>query len=384
MIERDYDSDFAHLVGPQVLCRSLNTLEGILEGIAIDKKINKNEVEALNKWLDDHKQYANSHPYNELIPLVRDSVKDGILDEEEKLDIIWLCNRITENSEFFDIVTADLQALQGIMGGIIADGVISKEEVAGLQAWMDDQTHLKASWPYDEIESVIISVLEDGVIDNQEHSMMLHFFDEVSDFKKYRKSNPKVEKQRMAISGVCALCPEIEIKHKLFCLTGKSERMTRGKIADEIAERGGYFTNQISKHVDYLVVGNAGNPAWGFSCYGRKIEAAMNWRKDIFMARNLGHQVPHDLVIVHENDFWDAIEDFEPLDSEPNPGRFALELARYNIPYLKHDTAISIVGSFENMEDFLTHTDDRLRDCNLDEVRYTEIKNWLIEYQKSY
>jgi hypothetical protein len=107
-----------------VLCRSLNTLEGILKGIAIDAKINKSEVEALNNWLKDHSQYTTLHTFNELIPLINESTHDGILDEDEKLDMIWLCDRITEDSDYYDVVTAEIQVLQGIMGGIIADGTI--------------------------------------------------------------------------------------------------------------------------------------------------------------------------------------------------------------------------------------------------------------------
>jgi NAD-dependent DNA ligase len=133
---------------------------------------------------------------------------------------------------------------------------------------MADQFHLKNSWPYDEIEAVILTILEDGTIDSKEHRMMLHFFDEISTFKKYRKTNPKVESERMVISGVCAICPDVFVNEKVFCITGKSERLSRRKIAEIVAERGGFFTDEFSRNVDYLVVCSGGNKAWGFACYG--------------------------------------------------------------------------------------------------------------------
>ena len=56
----------------------------------------------------------------------------------------------------------------------------------------------------------------------------------------------------------------------------------------------------VSTKTDYLVVGNAGNPCWAYACYGRKIEAAMNLRKE-------GGKV----IIVNETDFWDVIDDLD-------------------------------------------------------------------------
>lgn len=55
--------------------------------------------------------------------------------------------------------------------------------------------------------------------------------------------------------------------------------------------------NQHSK-LNYLVIGAEGNPCWAFACYGRKVEKAVELRKK-------GVRV----VIVHENDFHDAVLD---------------------------------------------------------------------------
>lgn len=60
------------------------------------------------------------------------------------------------------------------------------------------------------------------------------------------------------------------------------------------------FFNRITKPnaADFLVVGADGNPCWAFACYGRKVEMAIDYRKQ-------GCK----LLIVHENDFWDAARD---------------------------------------------------------------------------
>lgn len=56
------------------------------------------------------------------------------------------------------------------------------------------------------------------------------------------------------------------------------------------------FTNSVSRKVIYLVVGNNGNPCWMFFCYGRKVERAMQLRKE-----------GYSIMVVHENDFWDEV-----------------------------------------------------------------------------
>lgn len=53
-----------------------------------------------------------------------------------------------------------------------------------------------------------------------------------------------------------------------------------------------------SKKVNYLVVGGEGNPCWAYACYGRKVEKAVELRRQ-----------GHPIVIVHENDFHDAVLD---------------------------------------------------------------------------
>ena len=65
-----------------------------------------------------------------------------------------------------------------------------------------------------------------------------------------------------------------------------------------ITSLGGKFNPNITNKTRYLVVGNDGNPCWAFSCYGRKIEDAVNRRKS-----------GQNLSIINEVDFWDIVDD---------------------------------------------------------------------------
>lgn len=94
------------------------------------------------------------------------------------------------------------------------------------------------------------------------------------------------------------MCPEVTFEGKVFCFTGESYRASRTEMGNVVKELGGQVRSGVSAKTNYLVVGNAGNPCWAYSCYGRKIEDAMQLRKE-------GGSV----IIVNETDFWDAADD---------------------------------------------------------------------------
>jgi hypothetical protein len=102
------------------------------------------------------------------------------------------------------------------------------------------------------------------------------------------------------------------------------------------------------------------------------------------MHRNLGNQIPKDVLLIHENDFWDAIEDADVIKDENNPAKFALEIARCNIPQVKHDVARVLARTFKNMEDFLSYADNRINECGLDQLRMNKISEWLANHRKGY
>lgn len=279
--------------------KSVNSLLGIIEGIAIDRAINSSEVGFLRLWLEDHQEVRALHPFNELMPVVQAAVADGELTLEERDDVVWLCKQL-RSSEYFDRTTADLQRLHAIIGGIVADSRVLEGELRGLSAWLQDHEHLKTCWPYDEIDSLITGVMADQRIDEREHKMLKDFFSEFVAILDERTivSPPVLESG--AVVGLCAVCPDIVFTGSKSCFTGASSRYTRSQLAEKVSRLGGEFVPALSAKVTYLVIGADGNPCWAYACYGRKVERAVELRK-------AGAR----LAIVHENDFHDAVADSE-------------------------------------------------------------------------
>lgn len=280
------------------LDKEVKSLVGIIEGITIDQKLNEKELTFLTEWIQENQELRDRHPFNELLPVVHAAFQDLVVTDEEKSDLIWLCDKLTKTTDFYDQVTSDIQRLHGVLGGIIADGKITESELLGLTEWLTQHEHLKTRWPYDEIDSAITGVMADGIIDEAEHKMLTSLFaDFISIFDDKTISSPPIIINN-SIKGLCAVCPEIHFEGSTFCFTGASSKFKRHEFEKLVVNLGGKSAKNVSRSVDYLIIGADGNPCWAYSCYGRKVEAAVNLRKE-----------GHSLVLVHENDFHDAVAD---------------------------------------------------------------------------
>lgn len=283
--------------GPSRLDKSVNSLLGIVEGIAADSQINDEELSFLIQWVNAHREYENRHPFSELLPVLSETLADGILTAEERSDLIWLCERL-RSTDYFDAVTADMQRLHALLAGIAADGVITTAELQGLAVWLSDHEHLRRCWPYDEVDSLVTGALTDGRIDDREHQMLLGFFSEFLSVTERQTVERPLVRVAATLQGVCAVCPDVKLSNSLFCFTGASTRFTRSQFAALVQRLGGRFSNSVTRDLDYLVIGADGNPCWSYACYGRKVEKSIELRKQ-------GSR----LLIVHENDFHDAVAD---------------------------------------------------------------------------
>lgn len=284
--------------------KAIHTLTGLLRGIAIDEDLNAPEIAEVINWSNEYRQLVNRAPFNELIPKLDEMMADGVIDPEELEDLLWVCRNLSPESEYYDDITNEIQVLQGILHGIMADDCVSMTEATQLQRWIDEHDHLKGTYPYDELESILLAVLADRDIDDSEQEMLRRFFEDFIQYsfaKRIRKEADRIKSgltRERTLPAICAVCPEIAFHSKSFTFTGSSMRAKRADIAREVERLGGVFVPNLTQKTDFLVVGAGGNPCWAFSCYGRKVEKAAELRKE-----------GHSITIVHESDFWDAVQD---------------------------------------------------------------------------
>lgn len=286
---------------PAELHKAINTLRGIVAGLATDRHVGNDEIQELAHWVSLHENLRNRHPFSEILPIVEAACTDGVISEDEAHDILWVCSSFADSGTYYDSITSSIQFLMGLVHGIMADGQLSDSEIMSLHKWIESNEYLASTYPFDEINSLLDSILADKKIEQFERETLMAFFGNIIDFKDSLNLNVNdfIDLQKTySVSGICASCPEILFEGKTFIFTGESYRASREEMSDIAKQYGAKVTTKVSGKTDYVVVGSASNPCWKYSCYGNKINDAIAFR--IKGAR---------VQIVHENDFWDAVED---------------------------------------------------------------------------
>lgn len=169
------------------------------------------------------------------------------------------------------------ESLLGISAGIMADGELNDEEIKYLDHWLSGNLALASTWPGEVIYSRIRSILADNKITEDERE---HLTQTLSDLI------GGTLQETGAASGAATSLPidedvdSIDIKDNLFCFTGNFLYGTRKACERAITERGGTTTPRIRKDLNYLVIGTMASRDWAHTSHGKKIEKAMEFRKD--------------------------------------------------------------------------------------------------------
>lgn len=261
--------------------KAINSLKGILLGINLDKTVNKDEIDELKLWAQKHKELINRNPFKEFMLIINNLTLDELSNIEIIEDLYWLCQKYEGDNYYYNAVTADLQTLQGICHGILSDGEISDNEIYDLYKWLEENEHLNSYYPYDEIRSLILSILSDNKITEDEVLVLKAYFNQFVNLNnQFVKEKIDIETINISISGLCTSEPNVIFSGKTFCITGVLKSESRESLKEKIIKLGGIPTDSLTKKTDYLIVGDNGNPAWAFSCYGRKVEKAIGLRKE--------------------------------------------------------------------------------------------------------
>ena len=282
--------------------KAFNTLCGIVEGIAMDNKINDNEIRELESWCENHQHLMHSNPFRDVISNIQSLLTDSddfCLETIE--DIKWLCEIHKDEFSYYKTFSSDLQILNGILHGIMADGELLDSEIYSLANWLENNQHLSTYFPYDKIVNILSEVLEDSKIDEEERLLLKSYFNDFI-FINNEDIQTQIDSETKEVSSnhsYYSKVLKVEIIENQFSFTGKSSRnVSRDKIIEIINNHGGKYVDGVSSKTKYLIVGDLGNPAWAFASYGRKIEKAIN----------LNNSKGLEILIIHEADFWKEID----------------------------------------------------------------------------
>jgi hypothetical protein len=263
----------------------------------MDQTINEKEITELQIWSEKQYYLIDHHPFKELMQLITETSDNPDLNLSTIEDMLCICKKF-EVDYYNHFKSYDLQILQGIFHGILSDGIMKDLEILELEKWLSENLHLAKLHPFDEVYSIVKTILADGIIEENERKRLKSFI-----YNFVELTNKDVDQQiksdinEIQLHGICAINPEVNFEGKLFCLSGKFEHGEKQFIDDLIHDVGGNITPHFVKGIDYLVVGSLGESAWAYNSYGTKIAKALKLQKD-----------GGSIIIIHEDDFWNLIQ----------------------------------------------------------------------------
>lgn len=181
----------------------------------------------------------------------------------------------------------------GICRGILADGVVVMNEAQMLLNWLDQNPGAASSWPFDVLLVRLREMLQDGVLDPEEQTEL------AQTLSKIVGGGPDTEEAFAKGSSSLPLDeppPTIIWAGKGFVFTGQMACGTRNECEKTVEALGGVPLSGISKKTDYLVIGSVGSIGWLFSTHGRKIEKAIELKREGQPLAIIGEQHWHQQV----------------------------------------------------------------------------------------
>lgn len=186
-------------------------------------------------------------------------------------------------------------SLMGICSGLIADNELKDVEIHYLSTWLAENKSLQMMWPGSAIYLKVQSILDDGIITSAERADLLDFLQQITGnfFSETGAAAPELP--ALPIDDD----PSVFFKHMSFCFTGKFILGTRAYVERLALKLGGTAVDNVSKKLNYLVIGSLINPQWYYESYGRKIEKAAQLRD------NEGVEI----IIISERQWTNAVND---------------------------------------------------------------------------
>mgnify|MGYP000152542351 CR=1 FL=1 len=261
------------------VAKALNELIGICRGIAANDVVTVNELLYLSTWLNEHTHLRKDGDYLDLMDFTTDIASSDDIDMcdlEELLDMIQcvLDFRCDANTPF-DNPDVAIGRLIGLCRGMLADDVLDDKEIFALQKWMEKCNGFIDVWPIYVLHEQIQEVLTDGVITEDERATLFTMMAKIVGGTMAETGAVDGLSSSLAIDEI----DNIEFEDKEFCLTGRFAYGSRNDCKAEVVSRGGVAISRVTRTMHYLVIGSLSSRDWKQSSHGRKIEKAVELRK---------------------------------------------------------------------------------------------------------
>jgi NAD-dependent DNA ligase len=81
--------------------RLIDELIGICRGVIADGKVDEKEAIYIGQWIENHREIAEKWPVNILYARLMETLQDGIVNQEERVELLETLRNITGDSTMF-------------------------------------------------------------------------------------------------------------------------------------------------------------------------------------------------------------------------------------------------------------------------------------------
>lgn len=172
------------------------------------------------------------------------------------------------------VANRQIDELIGVIKGIMSDGMVHQGEIEFLLIWMQNNQGALDKWPAKAIYPRLLSALSDGKMDEIEEREIMDLLLATVGGNTAPLANEASDSTTLPYSKPY---PIITFPEQIFCFTGKFQSGTRQWCESQIVSKGGSAISNITKKLNYLVIGEIGSRDWLHSTYGTKIEKTLEY-----------------------------------------------------------------------------------------------------------
>lgn len=257
--------------------RALYGLKGILAGVVADKRLNEMELLFLDAWLQSQEHLSEDADVLAILRQVGDIREDGIISPAELMQMQDAIEKIIshKDSETPESV-GHIEELVGFLTGTASDGVLNDQEITAMSSWLERNESVREIWPASVIVQRLATILEDGIITDEERADLLTTVRQVTGSDTDESGlgyEASTEVWEDAVDG-------LTIAGSMFCLTGDFVSGDRESVDTMLRCLGAETNSSVNKSVTYLVIGTLASRDWLYTSHGRKIEKALLLKRE--------------------------------------------------------------------------------------------------------
>lgn len=254
------------------LAKSLMSLQGILKGLVADKKLNEMELIFLSTWIRSHRALSYEGDVLDLLDNIDDIIADGIVTNDELLDLQAQIEDVIDYGVLAPQCVEDLtNELLGFVSGISADNVVTLNEMAGLIDWLNNNPDAIEFWPGNILYKKIQGILADNIVEPEELADLAQTCKMIAGQQFLETGAAAGMATEFCANPLDCLPNNIET----ICFTGKFVMGSRAALKKQAETLGIKPIKDVTQYLDLLVIGSLASPDWRFTSHGRKIEQAL-------------------------------------------------------------------------------------------------------------